>query len=56
MFGLTFLGDVVIGVGCFGAGVFYNAVARKWLMGAEAYAASLKAKADAVLASLKKKA
>jgi hypothetical protein len=55
MFGFTVLGDIAIGAAAFGAGVFYQAVVRKWIMGAESYAASLRAKANAVEAAIKAK-
>jgi hypothetical protein len=48
MLGLTFLGDIIIGVACVGVGVFYEAKIKGWYMGAEAYAASLRARADAI--------
>lgn len=50
----TILGDIAIAAGGIVVGVLYEAKIKGWYMGAEAYAASLRAKADAVIAAARK--
>lgn len=51
MAGLVFA--VVVGAASFACGVFFHAKVIGWWQGAESYAASLRAKADAVAAKIK---
>lgn len=40
---------MLVGAASFGCGVFFHAVVIGWWQGAEAYAANLRAKADALV-------
>lgn len=54
MFGLTFFGDAIVLAGGIAIGVLYETKIKVWVVGAEAFAASLRTKADAVSAAIKK--
>ena len=54
MFEATLIGDVILVSAGIAAGVIYEAKIKGWYMGAEAYAAKLRAKADAITAAAKK--
>lgn len=48
MFDLTLIGDAIILVGGIAIGVLYETKIKVWIVGAETFAANLRAKADAV--------
>lgn len=54
MFDLTLIGDAIILAGGIAIGVLYETKIKAWVMGAEAFAANLRSKADAVSAAVKK--
>jgi hypothetical protein len=52
MFGLTFFGDIVVFIGGVAVGALFKDPVMKWYKGAEAFAQSLKDKADKIKAAL----
>ncbi|QPF87040.1 hypothetical protein IC762_12380 [Bradyrhizobium genosp. L] len=48
------MGDICVFIGGIAAGILYETKIKAWIVGAEAFAASLKAKAAAVEAAVKK--
>lgn len=55
MFGLTFFGDICIGVAAYVAGAYTWPKFKQMFLGAETYAESLKARADAIIAAARGK-
>jgi hypothetical protein len=51
MTGLTLVGDVALGAACYALGAWSWPYLHKWALGADAYAAKLRAKAAAILAA-----
>ena len=51
MFFFTAFGDICIGVVCLAAGAYFHDPVMKFVMGAENFAANLRAKADAIKAA-----
>jgi len=49
MFGLTIFGDVCVAIAAYAAGAFTWPKLHQWFIGAEAYAAKLRAKAVAIV-------
>ncbi|GEC56769.1 hypothetical protein [Bradyrhizobium phage ppBeUSDA76-2] len=54
LFSLTILGDALVFVGGVAVGILYETKIKGWIVGAEAFAASLKAKAAAIESAVKK--
>lgn len=51
--GLTFFGDILIGVAAYAAGAFSWPWLHQKFVGAEAYATALRTKANAIVAAIK---